>query len=114
MEPPQYYVVAFHNKELPVDFNFKNGDEVVRRVAKEKFGLTDADFNPKPTGHVGGSDGKGYVMEIELKAYSAHLLEKKHHPDVMAVFEPLPPPDYHFGARDPKDLPKKKFSGPKP
>jgi hypothetical protein len=116
MEPPQYLVVAFHHRELPGDFDINHPGIAARRLAREKFGLLEADFDPAYAGHCGGGDGQGFVFEVQVSARAAARIDRERHPDLIAVFEAPPPMDFQFGALDPKDLPpiKRKPGGPRP
>ena len=115
MEPPQYLVVAFHHRELPEDFDISRPGVAARRLAREKFGLLESDFDPAYAGHCGGDDGRGFIFEVQVSARTAARIERERHPDLIAVFEPLPPMDFQFGAHDP-DLPpvRRKPGGPRP
>jgi hypothetical protein len=115
MEPPKYLLIAFSNNELPVDLDINNPGAVARRLAQDKFSLAPDELDPSYPGHCGGYDGRGFIFEVQVKSLAAHRIEKMNHPDVRAIFDPMPSNDFSVGALDPKDMPpavKKKFGGP--
>jgi hypothetical protein len=111
MEPTQYKVVVFRNDEIPDYYDVKNPGPAVQRLAQDKFGFNADDFDPGKRIYGGGIGRHGYQFEVQVTAAAAAALEARNHPDVLRIFDPLPPHDFHTGARDPKELRKK--SGPK-
>lgn len=112
MEPPKYQVVVFTHPEMPMFLGHETPSGTVQRLARTKFGLDPADFDPSSPAHCAGLDRGKYVFEVQVTAASAQKLKAEAHPDVLMVIDPLPPRDFAFGARDPKEL--KKFKGPRP
>ncbi|MEZ0261304.1 MAG: hypothetical protein ACAH80_09860 [Alphaproteobacteria bacterium] len=115
MEPPKYQpkyqVVVFTHPEMPMFLGHETPSGTITRLARTKFGFEHADFAPAAPAHCAGLDKGKYVFEVQVTAAAAHKLKMEAHPDVMLICDPLPPRDFGFGARDPKEL--KKRGGPK-
>lgn len=84
---PEYQNVAFFTPAMPEYFDTKNPGASAIRLATEKFGFTDVDFNPKHTGRFYGQGKYGYTFEVQIKFTLAQVLAAKCHPEVLNIFE---------------------------
>ncbi|MEZ0223754.1 MAG: hypothetical protein ACAH83_04310 [Alphaproteobacteria bacterium] len=84
---PEYQNVAFFTQTMPDYFDEKNPGASAIRLAGEKFGFADADFNPKHTGRFYGQGKYGYTFEVQIKFTLAQVLASKQHPDILNIFE---------------------------
>jgi hypothetical protein len=83
----EYQNVSFFVPQLPEYFDAKNPGAAAIKLAMEKFGFADVDFNPKHTGRYYGPGKYGQVFEVQLKFVLAQTLSAKNHPDILNIFE---------------------------
>jgi hypothetical protein len=83
----EFQFISFFTNVIPEYCDRKAPAGCAMRLARELFGLAEADFNPKHTGRFYGQGKYGFTFEVQVKNAQAQTLAGKNHPNVYHIYE---------------------------